>query len=86
MSIRVTLKDRVTGVIKEYPDTSISVFDWTEGNWSCDCNRSIAFTGKAQGGGVCVAFQYEVVNAVGDMEGYTTSEFIADCNTSYQEE
>ena len=84
MSIRVTLQDSVTGVIQEYPDTSISVFSWTDGNWSCDCNRSIAFSGKSLGSGCCESIRYRVIGAVGDLEGYTTVEFIADCNSDYQ--
>ena len=48
--IKVTarLKDRHTGEIKDYVYESTNdniAWQWTEGNYSCDCNRSIAFYG-----------------------------------------
>ncbi len=41
--MRVILLDVKTGEEREYPDQSISRFGWEEGNWSCDCNRVIAW-------------------------------------------
>jgi len=52
MDIHVTLRDRETGqqgvsVHRGYdPDDSIVRFHWTEGNYCCDCNRSIFLLGR----------------------------------------
>lgn len=56
--MRVILLDVVTQKEKEYPDRNLRLFDWAESNWSCDCNRSIAwhpidwadYTGFCKGG------------------------------------
>lgn len=42
--ITVTLLDTLTGqrVPVTWPD-NLTDWDWSEGNWSCDCNRAIAF-------------------------------------------
>lgn len=40
----VTLKDLETQEVKEV-ETNASLFMWEEGNYACDCNRSIFFYG-----------------------------------------
>lgn len=39
----VTLYDVVTGVAKACPDCDLPVKEWTDGDWSCDCNRALLF-------------------------------------------
>lgn len=80
--LTVTLKDTFTGKVKEYPDTDISVFQWTEHNWSCDCNREIAFLEKGQELNFdkpCTSGRFTVVDAEGDFETLTKEEFIRYC-------
>ena len=81
---KVKLKDLDTGVECWYPDDDINVFQWTENNWGCDCNRRIAFFGKCDFDSPCESKRYVVVDAIGDLEGYSKDEFILHCNRSYQ--
>tara|TARA_Y100000588_G_scaffold170332_1_gene184128 strand:- start:3401 stop:3661 length:261 start_codon:yes stop_codon:yes gene_type:complete len=84
--LKVTLLDKETGEEKVYPSTSISVFQWTENNWSCDCNREIAFLKEGEDLGLekpCTSSRYIVVDAEGDLEGYTKEIFIEECNKEY---
>ena len=81
--LKVTLKDLKTGEIKDYPDTDISAFSWTDNNWSCDCNRVIAFKGFVDFDTPCTENRYIVIDAEGDFDGLTKEEFIAECNSSY---
>jgi len=39
---RVVLLDTETGVKVEVPN-KVSIFDWVDNNWSCDCNRANYF-------------------------------------------
>lgn len=41
ISVKVLLKDTVTKEIVEIDD--INLYQWTEGNWSCACNRQDYF-------------------------------------------
>lgn len=78
--------DKETGILKVYHDMHITAFEWTTGNWSCDCNRMIAFLGVGESldfSKTCETFRYLVVDAEGDFGGTTKEEFIADCNTGY---
>ena len=49
MKYTIHLRDTRTGVTKvhhddyDWGDESAMLFQWTEGNYSCDCNRSIDF-------------------------------------------
>lgn len=70
--LKVTLLDSVTNVIKVYPDTDINVFQWTENNWSCDCNREIAFLEAGESldfNKGCSHGRYEVIDAEGILKG-----------------
>ena len=42
--MKVTITEVATGKTKAV-DEDISYWAWTEGNWSCDCNRHIEFVG-----------------------------------------
>lgn len=84
--LRVTLLDRETGIQKNYPHTDIDVFQWTESNWSCDCNREIAFLREGKSldfSKPCKSERYLVVDASGGFEGYTKEDFIRECNSGY---
>lgn len=82
--IEVTLKDNTTGEVKPYPDKDITVWSWTEGTWSCDCNRVLAFTEVIPDwDSPCECTKYTVVSAKGDLEGMTEQEFIDECNREY---
>ena len=86
--LKVTILDRNTGEQKVYPDTDIDVFQWTENNWSCDCNREIAFLAKGEELDFekpCTSSRYVVVDAEGDFEGRTKEQFIEQCNEWYEE-
>lgn len=39
--MNITLLDTKTGETREVNDTP--TFQWTENNWSCDCNRELEF-------------------------------------------
>jgi len=39
--MKITYLDLQTG--KKAQDSGISVYELTDGNWSCDCNRALAF-------------------------------------------
>ncbi|CAM0111840.1 hypothetical protein VPH5P1C_0206 [Vibrio phage 5P1c] len=86
--LKVTLLDRSTGEQRSYPDKDINVFQWTENNWSCDCNREIAFLKGGEELDLekpCTSSRYVVVGAEGDFEGLTKGEFIEQCNEGYKE-
>ena len=85
--LRVTLKDATTGEIQTYPDTDIGVWGWTEGNWSCDCNRVLAFYKEIPDwDSPCEGKRYIVVAAQGDLEGMAEEDFISECNREYCDE
>lgn len=56
--MRVILLDVTTGEERQYPHDGLTIWSWTDGNWSCDCNRVIAWhpiewtsnTGYCEGG------------------------------------
>ncbi len=52
ITLEVTLRDTTTGKSVVYPDTwenddfrELANFIWSEGNYSCDCNRSLFMYG-----------------------------------------
>lgn len=57
-----------------------SLFEWTEGNWSCDCNRAGLFNHANDG--TCYCRRYIVVDVTPMPEGYTLDEF----NPGYPED
>lgn len=88
--ITVTLKDIVTGSTAIVSD--INVWSWTEGNWSCDCNRTMYFSTEIQmemdpdDSDFCLGRKrIIVINAEGDFSPYNNEEeFIAVCNKFYE--
>lgn len=60
--IRVILVDTTTG--NERPaQHKVSLWCWTDGNWSCDCNREIAFGAWTCDGACCGSKRYLVIAA-----------------------
>lgn len=94
--MKVVLLDTETGERKDcshwLPEPT--VFWWTQGNGSCDCNRALAFGGGdletehrcAQGLDENICFgcrRWRVVAAAGDLEGYSEAEVIKLANEGY---
>ncbi len=93
MTLTVKIKDTLTGVIINHPYNDISVFQWTENNWTCDCNRCLGFEGVEKeledkfGEDTCFGEErFLVVDAEGDLEGMSKETFIEACNRNYPEE
>ena len=70
--MKVTLLDTKTG--KTVEDKGMSAFQWTDGNWSCDCNRALMFNLDI-GQGICAGSKRFIVikaepevNVEGDYE------------------
>jgi hypothetical protein len=71
-TVTVIVTDSVTGEVRM---ARASVWDWTEGNFSCDCNRAPLFTG-GHGPPECAGCRRYWVTAVDPMpEGYQLSGF-----------
>ena len=56
--IRVTYKDLETGLLAD--QQVLNLFELTENNYSCDCNRQLAF-GHDEGEGHCIGTHRYVV-------------------------
>ncbi len=41
--VKITITDTVTGKTAELLEPDFSEFQWTDGNYGCDCNRGIFF-------------------------------------------
>lgn len=91
MTLIVQIKDLKTGKVIAHPYTDISVFQWTENNWTCDCNRCIGFGEEVEkeleekfGEYCCFGEErFIVVGAEGGFEGMTVESFIDACNRHY---
>jgi hypothetical protein len=70
----VTVTDTKTGQTRQVE--TITLWEWTEGNWSCDCNRE-SFFGQ-QTDGRCTSTRYRVTSVEGMPEGYTLEDFNGD--------
>lgn len=69
-----TLKDLATGATLALDRPDIRPFDLAEGNWSCDCNRGLAFgVGDLADHHCAGTFRFVVVEH--DAEGWTVAEF-----------
>ena len=72
--LTVTVLDTKTG--ETAVDRNGNTWDWTEGNWSCDCNRELMFgnddgeEGRCQG-----SHRYRVVAVEPLLPGYALEEF-----------
>jgi len=86
-----TLLDTKTGKIAVVEDYDFNVWWWTEGNGSCDCNRSNYFEGLHEElvkeiGMENVCFGCKRIIAIdvhGDLEGFTKKEIINKMNEDY---
>lgn len=95
-TVTPTLKDLITGIVKKAYDAS--VFWWTEGNGSCDCNRSIVF-GKHEEmtaaqrvehpelerhQGYCFGCKrFIAIDVDGDLEGLSKEKALQELNRGY---
>ena len=87
--MRPTLLDKVTGEKAEGVEGSL--FWWSQGNGSCDCNRAIAFDGadeeleKKFGEYACYGTErFLAVDVHGDLEGETKESALAKINARYE--
>ncbi len=88
-----TLLDTKTGetVIADKYLWDRDFFWWSEGNGSCDCNRSIAMKNGSReeltekfGDGMCVGcHRIIVIDIHGDLEGMTKAKIITKMNSEY---
>lgn len=87
----VTYLDLKTGLSAK--DRGISVHALTEGNWSCDCNRRLAFNKDDWGNlDICDGeVRFIVINVEEESEknlgfsGYTKEKILANANAGYWE-
>jgi hypothetical protein len=93
----VTLLDTDTGEQRSCDDWDMDVFWWTEGNGSCDCNRSAAFGGewlheqhRMQLGledDLCMmGRRFLIVDVSGNTEGETREEILETANRAYPDD
>lgn len=63
----------------------VSAVQWTENNWSCDCNRALAFEDIAdQQYGTCRGcVRYLVVDFRGDLQGVPVDDLRMEANRRY---
>ncbi len=81
--MKVKYLDLATGRTAE--SSGISKYSLTEGNWSCDCNRAIAFN-EFNPSGKCDGYKRYIVIGVEaelDDEPYDTTEVIKEANLEY---
>jgi hypothetical protein len=90
--MNVTLLDTKTGERAdafEYFEHEFDLYWWSGGNGSCDCNRMEVFGhgDPEETGGYCHGCErYLVVDASGDLEGYSREECIRMANEDYPPE
>ena len=88
-----TLLDTKTGKTAIASDTDRSVFWWSEGNGSCDCNRALCIgedvvneLEEQFGTNVCCGCTRIVaIDVHGDLEGLTKEEVLENLNSDYPE-
>ena len=88
--MNVLLLDTKTGIRKysnEWSDVDFSVYWWTEGNGSCDCNRALVFDiedNNHTNSGMCLGTnRFLVVDVSGDLEGHSKEEILKTINQEY---
>lgn len=101
MKTKITLLDLFSGRIAETTealDLEKIVWNWTEGNWSCDCNRMKYFMTDEESlnpesylGNVCEGNFRFLVTAIESLEETAiepeiATEFIKEANSSYASE
>jgi hypothetical protein len=76
MTYIVHIKNNENGEIRTYQDDlEFSEFIWSEGNYSCDCNRHIFFTNRDEMEHPCGEDKYTVVD-VTTLDGLKTEEMM----------
>lgn len=83
--MKATLLDLATGRTAMSAH-DVSVFQWTENNWSCDCNRALAFGLEpfAPEVGDCLGSRrFLVIDCHGDLEGMSVDEIRKEANRGY---
>lgn len=70
--IKAALLDTLTGVVAV--DERASLWGYTNGNWSCDCNRGNAFGLDLVNRDVCIGCKRFLVVRCDDRENYTLRE------------
>ena len=74
VKIKVIVKDLATGEVRT--ESRWSTWDWTEGNWSCDCNRRLVFDPDAiEKSYPCETKRYKVVYVEPLLTSYTLDDF-----------
>ena len=80
--MRIRYKNKITGK-KAWEQDDISVYQLTEGNWSCDCNRAKAF-GQDTGKGCIGCIEYIVDHIESDEHSpEEIQKIIEDANLGY---
>lgn len=74
--LSITVKDTVTNQTATVKGQSL--WDWTEGNWSCDCNRALYFGPMTDEYDYCKAHRYIVVAVSPMPKGFTLQDFNQD--------
>lgn len=86
--MRITLMDINTGKIVTFESTE-SVYQWTEGNCNCDCNRSMFFEDHDPDYAddpeniLCESKRSYVTDVSGDIDGMSKDDFLFECNQDY---
>lgn len=64
-----------------------STFDWTENNWSCDCNRAVPFGDWKEGDGHCLGgHRYIVVDYINSGDDDYNVKSVCELNSDYGKE
>lgn len=85
----VTIIDTETEERRVLADLVASVFWWTEGDGSCDCNRAIAMGHKELVGNreACLGHRrFVAVDVHGDLEGRDKADVLHEMNEGYPAE
>lgn len=100
--MRVTLLDTKTGKRRDctsWCDSDFSIFWWSHGNGSCDCNRALAFDigdeDHSEDQRIALdldenrclgAERWLIVDVSGDLEGWSRDDVLLEANSDYPEE
>jgi hypothetical protein len=79
--MKLELLDTQTEEKKEI-ETGADLYDWAEGNWSCDCNRGLYFKKDPRMEPSCGHSRFLVTKILGNPERYS----LRDLNDGYPEE
>ena len=79
--MKATLLDTATG--ETLVSFGISAFNWTQNNFSCDCNRAALFDNENE---ICSRIRYIVVGAEIEGDDVCDAAYIAELNAGYPQE